>query len=47
MKFILHTWLVLLFAVSLRAASIEGNIQLKFADSGFDDGVFNKEFGDV
>jgi hypothetical protein len=47
MKFIPHTLLILLAAVSLQAASIEGNIQLKYTDSNFDDGVFKKEFGDV
>jgi len=47
MKLFLQTLLILLFAVSMRAASIEGNIQLKFAKSAFDEGVFNKEFGDV
>lgn len=39
--------LIMLFAVSLRAASIEGNIQLKYLDSSFGEGVFKKEFGDV
>jgi hypothetical protein len=39
--------LFLLVTLSLRAAMIEGDIQLKYVDSGFDDGVFKKEFGDT
>ena len=34
MKFIPQTLVILLFAVSLRAVAIEGNIELKFAGSG-------------
>ena len=45
MKFILQPLLILLFAVLLQAAAIEGKVQLKFAESGFDDGVFQQEFG--
>ncbi len=37
----------MLLAGSLRAASIEGEIHLKYLDSSFGDGVFKKEFGDV
>lgn len=47
MKFIPQILLILLAAASLQAASIEGNIQLKYTDSAFDDGVFNQNFGDV
>jgi hypothetical protein len=47
MKFITQTLLIMLFAVSLRAASIEGTIQLKYEKSSFADDVFKKEFGDV
>jgi hypothetical protein len=47
MKFIPHTLLILLAVASIQAASIEGNIQLKYLRSGFDDGVFKQEFGDV
>lgn len=47
MKFIPQTLLIVLAAVSVQAASIEGTIQLKYTDSAFDDGAFNKEFGDV
>lgn len=37
----------MLLAFSLRAASIEGEIHLKYSDSGFGNDVFKKEFGDV
>jgi hypothetical protein len=47
MKFIPHTLVMLLAAVSLQAAQIEGTIQLKFTSDAFDDGVFKQEFGDV
>jgi len=47
MKLVLQTLFVMFFAVSLQAAQIEGNIQLKFAKDAYDDGVFKQEFGDV
>jgi hypothetical protein len=47
MKLIPQTLLTVLFAASLQAASIEGNIQLKYSDSMFSDDTFKKQFGDV
>lgn len=47
MKLTSQTLLILFFALSLRAASIEGTIQLKYTDSMFSEETFKKEFGDV
>src|SRR6185369_11519294 len=47
MKIFAQSLFLLFLAVSLRAASIEGNIQLKYSDSMFSEDAFKKEFGDV
>jgi len=47
MKLITQALLITLFAVSLRAATIEGTIQLKYSNSMFSEDTFKKEFGDV
>lgn len=47
MKFITLTLTMMALAVSLRAAEIEGNIQLKYSDSMFSNDAFNTEFGNV
>ena len=39
--------LLLLFAVSLRAESLQGDIKLKYTDSPFSEDAFKKEFGKV
>jgi len=47
MKLIAQTLLIMLCAVSLPAAAIEGNIQINYTNSPFKSGVFTQEFGDV
>ena len=47
MKQKLITCLLLLFAISLRADSIQGDVKLKYSTDSFEENGFKKEFGKV
>jgi hypothetical protein len=47
MKYIPYLVVSILSALSVQAASIEGDVKLKYSDSMFSENSFKKEFGDA
>lgn len=47
MKFLMTFLFSAVLALTVQAASIEGDIKLNYSGSEFEDNAFNKEFGDV